>query len=168
MAGVGSLLVVGLFSSLLWRGFDQDAVITTPRSVANTESSHVKASDRTNDTDPPLSEAELLAEVARLNAEAEMHAHTARLMQVAFAGLRAERDLRKELRKGDPLDWIHEQQNRTALRMMMRAERMSEQAGSRAEVASTYRRIVELFPRTHTAELARQRLSAAGDMGDQS
>lgn len=154
-------LVLLTASLVVWSQFDQDPNPPIPNRIATTETAHPKPESQST-----RSYEEVMAEIERLDAEAEMHLQAARMIRTALAEQRAERELREQLRKGDPIDWIHEQQNRTALAMMMRAERLSQQPNSQAEVESTYQQIIKLFPTTPTAELARQRLDGS-DMGDQ-
>ena len=155
-----SALLLLTTSLVVWSQFDQDPSPQVPDRIATTEPSQPKPESQST-----RSYEEVVAEIERLDAEAEMHLQAARMIRTALAEQRAERELREQLRKGDPIDWIHEQQNRTALAMMMRAERLSQQPDSQAEVESTYQQIIKLFPTTPTAELARQRLDG-NDMGD--
>lgn len=159
VVGVGSLAILFIAALAVWRGNEQVLPTTVPEPVAKVSPSESAPSSSI------LSHEEARAEIARLTAEAEMHARAAEMMKTALAGQRAQRELEEYRRRGDPMDWIADQQNRTALSMMMRAERLSEQPDSQAEVEATYHRIIELFPKTHTAEIVRQRLDR-NDMGD--
>ncbi len=159
VVGVGSLAMLFIVSLAAWRANERTLPTTAPEPVATTSPSKSEPSG------PTLSHEEVRAEIARLTAEAEMHSRTAELMKTALAGQRALQELEEYRRKGDPMAWIADQQNRTALGMMMQAERLSEQPNTQAEVEATYYRIIELFPKTHTAEVARQRLDG-NDMGD--
>lgn len=157
--GVGSLAMLLIVSLSVWRTNERTLPATAPESVAATSPGESEPSSSV------LSHEEVRAEIARLTAEADMHARAAEMMKTALAGQRAQRELDEFRRRGDPMDWIQDQQNRTALGMMMRAERLSDQPDSQAEVEATYHRIIELFPKTHTADVARQRLDE-DDMGD--
>lgn len=159
VVGVGSLAMLFIVSLAAWRASERTLPTTVPEPVATMSPAESEPDS------PTLSHEEVRAEIARLTAEAEMHARTAELMKTALAGQRAKLELEEYRRRGDPMDWIADQQNRTALGMMMQAERLSEQPGTQAEVEATYYRIIELFPKTHTAEVARQRLDG-NDMGD--
>lgn len=153
-------LVLLTTSVAVWSQFDQNRGPHIPNRIATTESKQPKP-----ESPSTRSYEEVMAEIERLDAEADMHLQAARMIRTALAEQRAERELREQLRKGDPIDWIHEQQNRTALAMLMRAERLSQQPNSQAEVEATYQEIINLFPSTPTAELARRRLDG-NDMGD--
>jgi hypothetical protein len=92
------------------------------------------------------------AEIANLEAEAAAHAQAARL-------LIATQPRRSALLADDPLADINEQINIVAYRMVLEADSKQAEMQPAAEAIEIYNRVLELFPTSHSAELARQRLS---------
>ena len=59
----------------------------------------------------------------------------------------------------DPLEEIQKQVDQTAFTLVYDADRMYRELGQRRSAVQTYKRVIELFPQTQSAEVARQRLS---------
>lgn len=62
----------------------------------------------------------------------------------------------------DPLDRIRAEQDRGAMALVRQADRQYRELDRKASAAAGYGRVVELFPRTHWAAVARQRLADIG------
>lgn len=92
------------------------------------------------------------AEIASLEADAEAHAHAARLLIAA-------QPRRSALLADDPLADVNEQVDVVAYRMILEADSKQAQMKATAEAIEIYNRVLELFPASHSAEIARQRLS---------
>lgn len=101
------------------------------------------------------------AEIANLEAEAAAHAQAARLLIAAQPRPSA-------LLADDPLADINEQINIVAYRMILRADQLPADMQSRAEAIEIYRRVIDQFPSTDSAQVAKQRLSAARFEGESS
>lgn len=102
-----------------------------------------------------------LEEIERLAAEADFHLLVARRMIAAFEHERAMEQVRRELALGDGLDEVRRELDVVAYRMICRADRMREAMQPSEEAVALYRQVIELFPTTHSAELARERLAQA-------
>jgi hypothetical protein len=104
----------------------------------------------------------LIAEVARLRDEAEVH----RLTAEAILRLRRERLERERaaaaLKRPDPLDALTWERERAALILVDRGNRMSRAPEGKPEAIAAYRRATELFPGTHWADVAVVRLQGTG------
>jgi HAMP domain-containing protein len=59
----------------------------------------------------------------------------------------------------DPLEEVQKQVDKTAFILVFQADQMQRERGQRASAIRTYNRVIELFPQSHWAEIARQRLS---------
>ena len=105
----------------------------------------------------PVDVAELQRELARLNAEAELHERTALLIlarvQAAVAPMVAAPDARQALTT---------QVERSALTLVNRGDSLLHDPGAKAEAAESFKRVLELFPQSQAAALARQRLNQIG------
>lgn len=101
--------------------------------------------------------AELRRELARLNAEAELHERTALLIlareQAAIAPAVAAPDANQALTA---------QVERSALTLVNRGDSLLQDPGAKAEAAESFRRVLELFPQSRGAALARERLNQIG------
>jgi hypothetical protein len=92
------------------------------------------------------------ADIARLQAEAAAHTQAARAMIAA-------RPRPSVLLAEDPLADVHEQVDVVAYRMILEADSKQSAMRPSAESINIYHRVLELFPTSHSAELARQRLN---------
>jgi tetratricopeptide (TPR) repeat protein len=59
----------------------------------------------------------------------------------------------------DPLEEVQEQIDKTAFFLVYQADRMHRETGQRASAIQAYNRVIELFPQSHWAEIARKRLA---------
>ncbi|HUU59487.1 MAG TPA: hypothetical protein VMZ50_08090, partial [Phycisphaerae bacterium] len=76
--------------------------------------------------------------------------------------LEAARRLRKRVEDAerlDPIDDIRREVEQAAYTLMLLADREEHRVGNAAAAAETYRRVIAHFPRTHWAQVARNRLS---------
>lgn len=60
---------------------------------------------------------------------------------------------------GDPLEEIREQVDKTAFMLVYQADRMYRELGLKKSAVRAYDRVIELFPESPSAKVARQRLS---------
>ena len=60
---------------------------------------------------------------------------------------------------GDPLEEIRKQVDKTAFMLVYQADRMYRELGQEQSAVQTYKRVIELFAESPSAEVARQRLS---------
>lgn len=102
--------------------------------------------------------AELRAEIARLNAEAESRMAVVRRMLAAEANYKLLAELRRELAKPTAAERMRRQIDRAAFVMVYQADHLMDPEDDREAVAATYRRVVELFGQTAWADVARRRL----------
>jgi hypothetical protein len=101
-----------------------------------------------------------LNDIERLRAEAELHERVARELVSQRKRDAAREQVRLALLRTDPLDDVREQVDVVAYRMVMRADDL--QTRMDPEAIDVYRDVVQLFPNTSSAELARQRLTQLG------
>jgi hypothetical protein len=99
-------------------------------------------------------------DIERLEAEAQYHERLARRLIAERERERAVAEARHILRQPDPIDEAREQIDIVAYRMVLRGDGLREQMDP--EALGVYRDVVQLFPNTHSAELARKRLSELG------
>jgi len=59
----------------------------------------------------------------------------------------------------DPLEEIQKQVDTTAFNLVYQADRMYRELNLKSSAIQTYKRVIELFPKTRWAEVARERLS---------
>jgi cell division protein FtsB len=59
----------------------------------------------------------------------------------------------------DPIEEIQEQIDKTTFILIYQADRMYRELNLKRSAIQTYKRVIELFPETHGAEVARQRLT---------
>jgi hypothetical protein len=106
---------------------------------------------------PPVNVTQLQRELARLNFEAELHERTALLIlareHAAIATVVATPDARQALTA---------QVERSALTLVNRGDSLLQDPGAKAEAAESFRRVLELFPQSRGATLARERLNQIG------
>jgi hypothetical protein len=105
-----------------------------------------------------LSDPETLkAELARLDAEARQRQQAVREMILANAAQVSLTRVQPENDPPDPLELLRIEREKTAFLLVDRAE----QIGSRAQAAAAteYRRVVELFPNTQAAGIAKERMN---------
>jgi hypothetical protein len=100
------------------------------------------------------------SELERLRTEAEYHERVAREM---MAQMELERSRRRMLATADPLDEIRQQVDVVAYRMILRADNLQTEMMASREAIELYRDVLKLFPKTYSADVARQRLSALGE-----
>lgn len=104
--------------------------------------------------------AALQAQVKLLQARIDA---TLKLVQEALKSERKENrldELQAELADiPDPLEEIRRQVDKTAFTLVYHADRLYRQLNQRASAIEAYNRVIELFPETQSAEVARQRLS---------
>jgi hypothetical protein len=99
-------------------------------------------------------------DIERLEAEAQYHERLARRLMADRERARAVAEARGILRQPDPVDEVREQIDVVAYRMVLRGDGLREKMDP--EAIGVYRGVVRLFPNTHSAELARKRLSELG------
>jgi hypothetical protein len=111
-------------------------------------------------TSPPRPDtADLAAEIATIRADAAGREAVVTAMLGGEA--RGRRAIAAPTRI-DPLDRILAEQDRGALAIVRQADRQYRELDRKASAAAAYGRVVELFPKTHWAAVARQRLSDIG------
>lgn len=93
-----------------------------------------------------------------LEAEAEEHAARARTLM-------AEREARLSLETDDPLAELRENVDIVAYRMILEADDLQADMRPTAEAVEIYERVIRDFPNTYSAEVAQERLTAAGATG---
>jgi hypothetical protein len=105
----------------------------------------------------PVDVAELQRELARLNAEAELHERTALLIlakeQAAVAPV---------VTAPDASQTLTAQLERSALTLVNRGDSLLHDPGAKTEAAESFKRVLELFPQSQAAALARDRLNQIG------
>ena len=106
---------------------------------------------------PLLDPEAIKAEIARLDGEAHERQQAVRKMILADAGQRPVARVQPEPDSPGPLDLVRIEREKTAFLLVDRAE----QIGARAQTAAAaeYRRVLELFPNTQAARVARERLN---------
>jgi len=110
---------------------------------------------------PPLENvAEMRAEIARLQSEADMSTRVVRLT----LAIREERarlaELKREFEQPDPVRAARAQLEETASVLVFQADTLYRTPALRSSAVRSYRRAIELFPTTQSARLARARLVA--------
>jgi hypothetical protein len=101
----------------------------------------------------PVDVAQLRREMARLNADAELHERTALLILAREQAAVAVPDARQALTA---------QVERSALTLVNRGDSLLHDPGAKAEAAESFKRVLELFPQSRGAALARERLNQIG------
>jgi ribosomal protein L29 len=100
-------------------------------------------------------------EVSRLRRELAALRAQANAGQLTVAAmLRAERRVRQSPARAlaDPVQRIYDQRDLAALALVRQADRLYRELDHRQSAATAYERVVELFPQTPSASVARQRL----------
>lgn len=110
-------------------------------------------------TSNPFSAEEAWAECERLREEAEFYQALGRRLIAERQRDEAIAEAKAIRAQIDPVDPIPIEQERTAFGMMLRADRYL-QAADRQRAEETYERVLQLFPTTGAADLARQRLES--------
>jgi hypothetical protein len=118
---------------------------------------------------PSVSIAEVQARIEQLSEEVRTGCEA---LQEALRNEEAEQrltTLRKQA-EANPLTEVDEQIDRAALTMVYQADRMYRELNLRDSAIASYERTVELFPRTHWAQVAKERLTEikAAEKGDAS
>jgi hypothetical protein len=127
---------------------------------AHTELARHTPPTRPVETSPHVRDAsELAAEIAALRNEAAGHEAVVKAM---LTGEQRGRRMAAVPRGVDPLDRILAEQDRGAMALVRQADRQYHELDRKESAAAGYGRVVELFPKTHWAAVARQRLSEIG------
>jgi hypothetical protein len=100
--------------------------------------------------------AQLRRECAQFDADAEMHERTAQLM------MSHERAASRRVGAADDRDLVTLQLERSALILVNQGEHLLREPDARTEAADAFRRVVELFPQSRGAAVARERLDQIG------
>jgi hypothetical protein len=103
--------------------------------------------------------ARLRAEIAQLRQEAERRMQTVRLLEAELRHQKSLAELRRIQSGPDPLRLLDEQIERAAFTIIFQADRMYNELGLPESAVEDYRRIIELFGQTRSAEHARKRLN---------
>lgn len=101
-------------------------------------------------------------EIERLRAEAAYQEQMARAMISLAERERVARSVAVVGEESDPLDEIREQVDVVAYRMILRADDLYARKMDSPEVVELYREVMQLFPKTYSAEVARRRLTDLG------
>jgi len=117
----------------------------------------VLATPPTTTTVPaPVDVAQLQHEFARFNAEAELHEQTARRI------LARERAGATVPEVPDAKQVLTAQVERSALTLVNRGDSLLQDPGAKGKAAESFKRVLELFPQSRGAALARERLNQIG------
>jgi cell division protein FtsB len=100
--------------------------------------------------------AQLQRECAQFDADADMHERTAQLM------LSHERAAARRVAAADDRDAVTSQLERSALILVNQGERLLREPDAKSAAADAFRRVVELFPQSRGAAVARERLNQIG------
>jgi len=100
----------------------------------------------------------LKREFARFNAEAELHERTAQ--RILARERAASRPAIPDVAVAN--DVLSAQLERSALTLLNRGDNLLHDPSGKAEAAASFRRILELFPQSRGATLARERLNQIG------
>jgi len=113
------------------------------------------------ETTPPARDAaKLRSEIAALRTEA---AGREAIVRAMLDGEKRGRRAVTVPRGVDPLDRILAEQDRGAMALVRQADRQLRELDRQDAAAAGYGRVVELFPKTHWAAVARQRLAEIGE-----
>lgn len=113
----------------------------------------------------PLSAAELQMQVERLREEIQTGCQTVhevlerQEVEQRLAALR-------EQAEADPFKAVNDQLDRAALTMVYQADRMYHELNLRESAVASYQRTIELFPQTHWAQVAKDRLAELKTAGN--
>ncbi|MDM8007021.1 MAG: hypothetical protein QUV05_12855, partial [Phycisphaerae bacterium] len=72
----------------------------------------------------------------------------------------------REQAEADPLKAVNDQLDRAALTMVYQADRMYHELNLRESAVASYQRTIELFPQTHWAQVAKDRLAELKTAGN--
>lgn len=136
------------------------AVVLTRPSHTEIVHNAPTASNRAVESSKPARDAaELRSELAALRTEAAGREATVRAM---LDGEKRGRRVVTVPRGIDPLDRILAEQDRGAMALVRQADRQYRELDRKESAAAGYGRVVELFPKTHWAAVARERLAEIG------
>ena len=143
-AGVGVAVLLATVAVALWPGRPQTS---RPTAQAPKAASHEEVT-------------RLRAKIAGLRAEADSRAAVVNQM---LARLRQQddhlEDLQRQLDRPDPLAEVRRQIDRTAYIMVYQADHSRGELGFVDSPEQTYRRVIELFPDSRWADVARKRIT---------
>jgi hypothetical protein len=108
-------------------------------------------------TDPSLSA--IRSEIAKAQLAAQVHILTAQRLESLQRASRAEFVLALDIQAPDPLALVQSVRDRAALALIYDADRLDQT--QRQRQADAYQRVLELFPQSAAANLARKRLREA-------
>ena len=103
--------------------------------------------------------AEVEAELAELRAKIAMHEAVIERLLADEKHRRHMAEARAILAQPDPIEQLDRQMDRTAYIIVLYANRKLELYDLRESAAEDYRRVIELFPDSHWADVARQNLN---------
>ncbi len=109
-------------------------------------------------TTVPVNIADLKREFARLNADAELHQRT--VERILARQRSVARSTGAEVVDAD--DALKAQLERSALTLVNRGDNLLHDPRAKAEAVESFRRVLELFPQSRGAALARERLNQIG------
>jgi cobalamin biosynthesis protein CobD/CbiB len=118
-----------------------------------------------DDSPKPVSVAELHMQIERLREEIRtgcQAVHEVLERQEVEQRLAALR----EQAEADPLKAVNDQLDRAALTMVYQADRMYHELNLRESAVASYQRTIELFPQTHWAQVAKDRLAELKTAGN--
>lgn len=150
-AAAGIVLVVGM--TLLW---PQDP--TLPQPVNESPVAQVEQSQ------PDI--AQIKAEIERLHREANTRLAVVQRTQEILEEMKRLDELKKQTRMPDAIANARREVDQAAYTLVSVADRMCRELDLCDSAAVKYRRVVELFPETPWAVVARQRLSELERKGD--
>lgn len=109
--------------------------------------------------------AQLQAEIDRLKEEIASHA---RVVEEVMRRAEIEQRLAalKQQAAIDPLQEVSDQVDRAALIMVYQADRMYRELNLRESAVASYEQTIKLFPQTHWAQVAKDRLAALKSAGN--
>lgn len=93
--------------------------------------------------------------LASLEIDAKLHAMTAQMLMALERTRRARADISAE---PDPIEQVHFQRDRAAMTLIYEADRFIAQPHQTDLAIAQYRKVIELFPKSKWADVARQRL----------
>ncbi len=102
------------------------------------------------------------AEIERLQAVADRAARRGRSLMARNEPPDRPTPVESSIPNSDPMDLVREQVDIVAYRMIQRADSLQSAMHPTGEVVELYRSVERMFPKTHSAEVARQRLAALG------
>jgi len=115
---------------------------------------------------PERQTADLLAEVSRLRNEARVRLAVARETESIMRRMRRASEIIRCDPMPDPVAEVRHQLDQTAFTLVQHADRMCRAMDLCSSAAAKYRRVIELFPDSPWATVARQRLAKLEIEGD--